>query len=147
MHVGWMAAFTVNLWFCCNVPDSKVHGANMGPTWVLSAQMGPMLAPWTLLSGVCFGLVFVFKDSFNFHLIMFFLCLLKKISGFLVSYSTWTLHNCLRLMIYIKKTVNIAYIKLFQDYRSFFRTHKHSNGVFKWKTAINLWQKTCLYDE
>ena len=32
-------------------PDSKIHGANMGPTWVLSAQDGPMLAPWTLLSG------------------------------------------------------------------------------------------------
>ena len=28
-----------------NIPDSKVHGANMGPTWVLSA-------PWTLLSGM-----------------------------------------------------------------------------------------------
>ena len=34
------------------VPDSKIHGANMGPTWVLWPQMGPMLAPWTLLSGV-----------------------------------------------------------------------------------------------
>ena len=33
-------------------PESKVHGANMGPTWVLSAPAGgPMLAPWTLLSG------------------------------------------------------------------------------------------------
>ena len=28
-------------------PDSKVHGANMGPTWVLSA---PDVGPWTLLS-------------------------------------------------------------------------------------------------
>ena len=28
-----------------NIPDSKVHGANMGPTWVLSAPDGPMLAP------------------------------------------------------------------------------------------------------
>ena len=34
-----------------NNPDRKVHGANMGPTWVLSAQMGTMLAPWTLISG------------------------------------------------------------------------------------------------
>ena len=25
----------------CNIPDSKVHGANMGPTWVLSAPGGP----------------------------------------------------------------------------------------------------------
>ena len=35
-------------------PDSKVHGANMGPTWVIGScrpQTGPMLAPWTLLSG------------------------------------------------------------------------------------------------
>ena len=36
-------------------PDSKVHGANMGPTWGLPGscrpQMGPVLAPWTLLSG------------------------------------------------------------------------------------------------
>ena len=36
-----------------NFPDSKVHGANMGPTWVLSAPDGSMLAPWTLLSGLC----------------------------------------------------------------------------------------------
>ena len=32
-------------------PDSMIQGANMGPTWVLSAQEGPMLAPWALLSG------------------------------------------------------------------------------------------------
>ena len=32
-------------------PDSKVHGANMGPIWGRQAQVGPMLAPWTLLSG------------------------------------------------------------------------------------------------
>ena len=34
------------------VPDSKVHGANMGSTWVLSASDGPHVGPWTLLSGV-----------------------------------------------------------------------------------------------
>ena len=32
-------------------PYSKVHEANMGTTWILSTQMGPMLASWTLLSG------------------------------------------------------------------------------------------------
>ena len=39
-------------------PDSKVHGANMGPTWVLSAPDGPhdglmnlaIKGPWSLLS-------------------------------------------------------------------------------------------------
>ena len=40
-------------WLClyfhrkCLDPDSKVHGANMGPT---RAQVGPMLAPWSMLS-------------------------------------------------------------------------------------------------
>ena len=29
----------------CNDPDSKVRGANMGPTWVLSASHGAHLGP------------------------------------------------------------------------------------------------------
>ena len=29
-------------------PDSKVHGANMGPTWVLSAPYGPHVGPINL---------------------------------------------------------------------------------------------------
>ena len=29
-------------------PDSKVHGANMGPTWVLSASDGPNVGPMKL---------------------------------------------------------------------------------------------------
>ena len=44
--------FLANIEYHDNVPDSKIHGANMGPTWVLSAPDGPMLAPWILLSGV-----------------------------------------------------------------------------------------------
>ena len=42
-------------------PDSKVHGTNMEPTWVLSAPDGPMLAPWTLLSG------YILENSFAMH--------------------------------------------------------------------------------
>ena len=29
-------------------PDSKIHGANMGPTWVLSAPVGPHVSPMNL---------------------------------------------------------------------------------------------------
>ena len=36
--------------FC---PDNKVHGANMGPIWGRQDPGGPLLAPWTLLSGWC----------------------------------------------------------------------------------------------
>ena len=31
-----------------NYPDSKIHGANMGPTWVLSAPDGPHVGPMNL---------------------------------------------------------------------------------------------------
>ena len=39
------------LYVCCEFkicPDSKVHGANMGPTWVLSAPDGPHVGPMNL---------------------------------------------------------------------------------------------------
>ena len=29
-------------------PDSKVHGANMGPAWILSAPDGPHIGPMSL---------------------------------------------------------------------------------------------------
>ena len=35
-----------------NIADSEVHGANMGPTWALSAPDGPHVGPCTLLSGM-----------------------------------------------------------------------------------------------
>ena len=31
-----------------NIPDSKVHGANLGPNWVLSAPDGPHIGPMNL---------------------------------------------------------------------------------------------------
>ena len=34
--------------YSVNVADSKVHGANMGPTWVLSAPDGPNVGPMNL---------------------------------------------------------------------------------------------------
>ena len=33
---------------CWHYPDSKVHGANMGPNWVLSAPVGPHVGPMNL---------------------------------------------------------------------------------------------------
>ena len=42
----------VNDWCGRWFPDSKVHGANMGPPGSCWPQMGPILAPWTLLSGI-----------------------------------------------------------------------------------------------
>ena len=35
----------------CGYPDSKVHGANMGSTWVLSAPDGPHVGPMNLAIG------------------------------------------------------------------------------------------------
>ena len=44
---GWFN----RIWPWQQAPDRKVQGANMGPPGSCRPQMGPMLAPWTLLSG------------------------------------------------------------------------------------------------
>ena len=47
---GDSIAESVSMSWCHHVidPDSKVHGANMGPTWVLSAPGGPHVGPMNL---------------------------------------------------------------------------------------------------
>ena len=41
-------ASTLEILESCTKPESKVHGANMGPTWVLSAPDGPHVGPMNL---------------------------------------------------------------------------------------------------
>ena len=47
-----------------NIPDSKVHGTNMGPTWVLSARDGPHVGPMNL----------AIEDAFKYHIMVDILC-------------------------------------------------------------------------
>ena len=53
---GWKLVFPLY-----DIPDSKIHGTNMGPTWVLSAPDGPHvglmnLAIWDAWLAVCLAL-------------------------------------------------------------------------------------------
>ena len=46
--------FNARLQYLHCYPDSKVHGANMRPTWVLRPQMGPMnFAIWVMHQRCC----------------------------------------------------------------------------------------------
>ena len=47
-----MRSFDVSFVLNLNFPNSKVHEANMGPSGADRTQVGPMLATWTLLSGL-----------------------------------------------------------------------------------------------
>ena len=53
------------------IPDSKVHGGNMGPTWVLSAPAGPHVGPWTLLSGMI-SIEWYICSSANWYIIYWY---------------------------------------------------------------------------
>ena len=44
MLVEWQTIILTN----DSYPDNKVHGVNMGPTWVLSAPDGPHASPMNL---------------------------------------------------------------------------------------------------
>ena len=46
--VGIMANLVIYWNGFCTISDSNVHGANMGPTWVLSAPDGPHVGPINL---------------------------------------------------------------------------------------------------
>ena len=39
-------------WIMFSIPDSKIHGPTWGPHGAARAQVGPMSATWTLLSGI-----------------------------------------------------------------------------------------------
>ena len=51
------------------LPDSKVHGANMGPTWVLSAPDGPHVGPMNLAIRAvviaCWLVVYIFWSEWK----------------------------------------------------------------------------------
>ena len=53
LHKGSITPKTFPLYLMspCTIPDSKVHGANMGPTWVLSAPDGPHDGPMNIAIG------------------------------------------------------------------------------------------------
>ena len=51
LTVMWMYLLTNLVSLTFPFRDSKVHGANMGPSGADRAHVDPMLAPWTLLSG------------------------------------------------------------------------------------------------
>ena len=54
MNILYQSVLNPRLLDCMNTyPDSKVYGANMGPTWVLSAPHGPHVDPMSLLSREC----------------------------------------------------------------------------------------------
>ena len=48
VHVIMFPCMLLSLGYMDASPDSKVHGANMGPTWVLSAPYGPHVGPMNL---------------------------------------------------------------------------------------------------
>ena len=50
-------------------PESKVHGTNMGPTWILSARDGPHIGPMNLaistVAGYSQALLYIMADLHN----------------------------------------------------------------------------------
>ena len=69
-------------------PDSKVHGANMGPSGAGRTQVGPMLGPWTLSSGYLLQAIFA---------VMLF-SLAKLVYIFSVCHNGWVGMACVKLL-------------------------------------------------
>ena len=97
-----ISSMYANQWY----PGNKVHGANMGPTWVLSAQDEPHIVPknlairaplihisipwyishisvWYVQHMIRYGAHFWVKSSFQFARVKFVLLDLKTYNGYL----------------------------------------------------------------
>ena len=57
-----MEQFNLQLYFL-NIPNNKVYGAEM-------TQVGPMLGPWTLLSGISFDIALIAFSTCQFKSLM-----------------------------------------------------------------------------
>ena len=68
---SWIFASTSVDFVKTNCPDSKVHGANIGPTWVLSAPDGPHVGPMNLAIRVFFNLDAISHRGTERHLLCF----------------------------------------------------------------------------
>ena len=77
-----------------NCLESKVHGANMGPTWVLSAQDGPHVGPMNFAIRVVICQMYAMKIYFasayqgaNWHAEAWNIKLLRMVSVTSISYA------------------------------------------------------------
>ena len=61
-HINWWLLHGLLSWYPVMYPDSKVHGANIGPTWVLSAPDGPHVGPMNLAVRVVKSLQLIWRS-------------------------------------------------------------------------------------
>ena len=80
-------------------PDRKFHGANMRPSWADRTRVGPLSAPWTLLSGlfavwdiISFVTQFI-EDKSERTLIAGRPCAMDARSSFSLKYSILNFHS------------------------------------------------------
>ena len=54
-YAHWTVKFCYpqTILYCIHIPDRKIHGANMGPTWALSVPDGPHVGPTNLATRDC----------------------------------------------------------------------------------------------
>ena len=63
LYVSSLLGYTLFFWFSRHIPDSKIHGANMGPIWGWQDPGGPHAGPMNFAIWDCLKFVF-FK---HFH--------------------------------------------------------------------------------
>ena len=105
-------------------PDSKIHGANMGPTWVLSAPGGPRVGPRNLAirGGRTNGLAHLSRG----YLFTCTYVLCQAAPNFVIEISPWT-------MLPLHNYAHGTSLRLFWHEWEFVAIHQFwANGVWVW---------------
>ena len=96
-----------------DVPDSKVHGTNMGPTWVLSAPDGPHVGPMNLV---------IRGDLFCFFI--------GNILPISVGSLHWQWGNYTIYSMTMKQPWRIGYLWIWHMYQEVKQNHNKIDGLF-----------------
>ena len=101
--------------FCCaasNHPDSKFHGANMGPTWVLSVPGGPHVGPMNFFIRAVIGNWNSMVKTFRYIFFVIWLNMSAVMTSAKLG-SNWLFYNLIQLWIQyvLNSCMNGNYLK------------------------------------
>ena len=112
-------------------PDSKIHGANMGPTWVLSAPDGPHVGPTNLAIRHIMLPCDVTRQWVDYELTMTFICFKSFLPGSIVQIlGDIVLEYCF-IKLYMIFSISMEMFIYYFSKGGFHPTHH----VFKWTNA------------
>ena len=141
LTIGWLVEWESAGWWQDEsrkpFPDSKVRGANMGPTWVLSAPDGPHVGPMNLAIRVGKGSDMLHKENAVMILTSAKMAVKSHLLSVLIK-TWWMKSNKSKGLTLLKGTINKPHnLRWFAGWVE----------VRKARLPLEVWLYICIFDD